>query len=127
VGQVKPVLYVSDVEASAPYFEKTLGFEFLGYTLLEGRPYYADMAAGSLKFGLHNPLTGQQTAWVGHQRLYFRVRDVHAYRALVLANGGLPGDIIETDWMDMVIVQDPDGHELVFAETDSARHSVNPW
>ena len=85
------------------------------------------MAAGSLKFGLHNPLTEQQTAWVGHQRLYFRVRVVHAYRALVLANGGLPGDIVRTDWMDMVIVQDPDGHELVFAETDSARHSVNPW
>jgi predicted enzyme related to lactoylglutathione lyase len=124
---VKPVLYVSDVEARVPFFRDVLGFEFLGFSEIEGAPYYAEMAAGSLKFGLHDPMNPEQEDWVGHQRLYFRVSDVHEHRDLVASAAGNPGEVRETDWMDMFIVRDPDGHEIVFATTDPAKHSIDPW
>lgn len=126
-GEVKPVLYVSDVEESAPYFRDVLGFEFLGYSERDGEPYYAEMAAGSLKFGLHDPLNEEHRTWVGHQRIYFRVDDVGAHRHRVADRGGSPGELIETDWMDMFIVRDPDGHQIVFAATDPGKHPVDPW
>jgi predicted enzyme related to lactoylglutathione lyase len=126
-GEVKPVLYVRDVELSAPFYRDVLGFEFLGFSLMEGEPYYAEMAAGGLKFGLHNPMNDEQEGWVGHQRIYFRVWDATEQRSDVMARGGDPGELRETDWMDMFIVRDPDGHEIVFAATDSTKHSVDPW
>lgn len=126
-GEVKPVLYVSDVEESAPFFRDVLGFEFLGYANSNGSPYYADMAAGSLKFGLHNALNEEHERWVGHQRIYFRVHDVRAHRSDLVSQGIVPGELLERDWMDMFIVRDPDGHQIVFAETDSTRHSTDPW
>jgi predicted enzyme related to lactoylglutathione lyase len=126
-GQIKPVLYVADVQRSAPFFRDVLGFGFLGYTNLDGEPYYAEMTAGGSKFGLHNPQTEEQRSWVGHQRLYFRVRDVGEQRSRVERRGGKPGEIIETAWMDMFIVRDLDGHQIVFAETDPTRHAVDPW
>lgn len=126
-GEVKPVLYVSDVEASAPFFRDVLGFEFDGYANLRGEPYYAEMLAGELKFGLHEPTSPSHVPRVGQQRIYFRVRDVAAHRERVSAWQGDPGEIIETDWMDMFIVRDPDGHEIVFASTDPAKHSIDPW
>lgn len=126
-GEVKPVLYVRDVEVSAPFYRDVLGFELLGYTDMDGEPYYAEMAAGSLKFGLHDPVNEEQETWVGHQRLYFRVLDVLEHRARVLEHGADAGELVETDWMDFVIVRDPDGHQIVFAETDPARHPVDPW
>jgi hypothetical protein len=52
---------------------------------------------------------------------------VVAQQKRVMANGGTPGDLMETDWMDMFIVRDLDGHEIVFAATDPAKHSVDPW
>jgi predicted enzyme related to lactoylglutathione lyase len=126
-GEVKPVLYVTDVEASAPFFRDVLGFHFLGFSTLDGAPYYAEMSAGSLKFGLHEPMTAEQETWVGHQRIYFRVRDLRAQRDRVVAAGGAPGEIVETDWMDMFIVRDPAGHEIVFAATDLSKHTMDPW
>jgi hypothetical protein len=85
------------------------------------------MAAGSQKFGLHEPMNEEQREWVGHQRLYFRVRDVRAHRAFVEARGATSGKLVQTDWMDMFIVRDPDGHQIVFAETDPSRHRIDPW
>jgi predicted enzyme related to lactoylglutathione lyase len=126
-GQVKPVLYVEDVTESAPFYRDVLGFEFLGYADIDGEPYYAEMAAEALKFGLHNPLNEEHRSWVGHQRIYFRVNNVAEHRTFVEENGGSPGEIIETDWMDMFIVRDPSGHQIVFAETDPSRHSTDPW
>jgi predicted enzyme related to lactoylglutathione lyase len=126
-GDVKPVLYVKDVERSARFFRDVLGFEFLGYAETGGKRYYAEMAAGSRKFGLHAPLNDEHREWVGHQRLYFRVKDVGAHRSFVEARGGAPGELVETAWMDMFIVRDPDGHQIVFAETDPGKHSTDPW
>lgn len=126
-GEVKPVLYVRDVERSAAYFRDVLGFAFLGFSNLDGAPYYAEMGAGPLKFGLHNALNEEQGGWIGHQRVYFRVRDVAAQRDRVLAEGGAPGELRETAWMDMFIVRDLDGHEIVFASTDPEKHTVDPW
>ncbi|NNM07501.1 MAG: hypothetical protein HKO65_20590 [Gemmatimonadetes bacterium] len=127
VGQVKPVLYVADVRASAPYFRDVLGFDFHGFSETEGTPYYAEMSAGPHKFGLHMPLASQHETWVGHQRLYFRVKNVRTHRELVLSRGASAGDLVETDWMDFFIVRDSDGHEVVFAETDPTKHSIDPW
>jgi predicted enzyme related to lactoylglutathione lyase len=127
-GELKPVLYVADVEKSAPFFREVLGFEFDGYANgSDGRPYYAEMIAGTVKFGLHEPTASGQEARVGQQRLYFRVRDLHLHRARVVAWGAESSEIRETDWMDMFIVRDPDGHEIVFAFTDPAKHSIDPW
>ena len=86
-----------------------------------------EMAAAGVKFGLHEPTsTGQETK-IGQERLYFRVEDLQAHRSRVLAWGGVPGDIMVTGWMDMFIVRDPDGNEIVFAVTDPKRHTSNPW
>lgn len=126
-GEVKAVIYVTDVEARAPFYRDVLGFEFLGFAESEGEPYYAEMAAGGLKFGLHEPMTAAQKTRVGRLLLYFRVRDLAAQRARVAARGGEPGEIKRTDWMDMFTVRDPDGNEIVFAFTDPARHPIDPW
>jgi predicted enzyme related to lactoylglutathione lyase len=126
-GEVKPVLYVSDVEVSAPFYRDVLGFEFHGYAEIEGDPYYADLSAADLKFGLHEPTSKGQEPRVGKQRLYFRVENLEAHHARVAARNGNPGDIKKTDWMDMFIVRDPDGNEIVFAFTDPETHSIDPW
>lgn len=126
-GEIKPVLYVSDVEMSAPFYRDVLGFTFEGFANSAGQPYYAEMAAAGVKFGLHEPTsTGQETK-IGQERLYFRVEDLQAHRSRVLAWGVEPGEIMVTGWMDMFIVRDPDGNEIVFAVTDPERHTSNPW
>jgi predicted enzyme related to lactoylglutathione lyase len=126
-GEIKPVLYVTDVEKSAPFYRDVLGFGFEGYANLHDAPYYAEMTAGTTKFGLHEPTSESQKDKVGRERLYFRVQDLAASRARVVAWGGDPGEIRETGWMDMFTVQDPDGNEIVFAVTDPSRHTGNPW
>ena len=127
-GELKPLLYVADVEKSAEFFEDVLGFGFEGFAeRADGRPYYAEMFAGGRKFGLHEPTSPGQKSRVGEQRLYFRVRDLAAHRSRVAARGGEPGLIKETDWMDMFIVRDHDGHEIVFAATDPIKHTIDPW
>jgi predicted enzyme related to lactoylglutathione lyase len=126
-GEIKPVLYVSDVEKSAPFYRDVLGFDFQGFANADGQPYYAEFAATGVKFGLHEPMTKSQEPMVGRQRLYFRVRDLLAHRFRVLAWGGAPEEIKTTAWMDMFLVRDPDGNEIVFAVTDPARHRTNPW
>ena len=127
-GDIKSVLYVSDVEASARFFDEALGFEFLGLTnLASGEPYYAEFAAGGRKFGLHEPVNEEQEGRVGQQRIYFRVRDLDAHRTRLQARGVAFGDTVETDWMDFFIVRDADGHEIVIAVTDPERHGTDPW
>jgi len=126
-GEIKPVIYVHDVEKSTPFYRDALGFEFLGYSDLQGQPYYSELAAGPQKFGLHEPTSPAHQGRIGQQRLYFRVQNLQAHFDRVRAWGVEPGNIKETGWMDMFIVRDPDGNEIVFASTDSARHSSNPW
>ncbi|MFW6198362.1 MAG: VOC family protein [Acidobacteriota bacterium] len=127
-GDIKPVLYVSDVEASAAFFEETLGFGLEGFSdRSDGSPYYAEMTAGDRKFGLHEPTQPGQGSRVGEARLYFRVLDLEAHRERLAGRGAEPSEILETDWMDMCIVRDPDGHEIVFAVTDPDRHGMDPW
>jgi catechol 2,3-dioxygenase-like lactoylglutathione lyase family enzyme len=127
LGEVKPVLYVADLARSVAFFRDTLGLEFLNYSGKEGDPFYAEMAAGPTKFGLHRPLNERQQARVGRQRLYFRVRDVKAQRDHVAACDGKPEPIVEVAWMTMFSVTDPDGHEITFAETDPKVHTIDPW
>lgn len=126
-GEIKSVLYVTDVERSASFYRDVLGFAFEGYANSAGEPYYAEMAAGGAKFGLHEPMSAGQEAKIGQGRLYFRVEDLHAHRSRVVAREGKPGEIKVTGWMDMFIVRDPDGNEIAFAVTDPERHSINPW
>ena len=126
-GEIKPVLYVSDVETSAPNYRDVFGFEFQGYADLKGEPYYAEMLAGDVKFGLHEPVSPDQEEKVGKTRLYFRLLDLEAHHARVAARGGEPGEILRRSWMDMFIARDPDGNEIVFAVTDSTRHTSDPW
>lgn len=126
-GEIKPVIYVSDVEKSAPFYRDALGFGFQGYANQNGAPYYAEMICAGVKFGLHEPVADGQGAKVGRQRLYFRVEDLIAHRARVAAWSGEPGEIRATAWMDMFTVRDLDGNEIVFAVTDPDRHTSNPW
>lgn len=126
-GAVKPVLYVADVEASAPFFRDALGFELLSYAGAEDDPYYADLAAGDQKLGLHEPTAPGQESRVGEQRIYFRVEDLARHRDRVAAWSAEPSEVVETAWMDYFIVRDPDGHEIVFAVTDPERHTIDPW
>jgi len=126
-GDIKPVIYVNDVEKSAPFYRDVFGFDFQGFALADGQPYYAEMSAAGVKFGLHEPTSEAQKAKVGQLRLYFRIRDLQGHRAHVRAWGGEPGEIQETAWMDLFVTRDPDGNEIVFAVTDPAHHSSDPW
>jgi predicted enzyme related to lactoylglutathione lyase len=126
-GDLKAVLYVSDVEKSAPYYRDVFGFGFEGFAELNGNTYYAEMTAAEVKFGLHEPTARGDEARVGRQRLYFRVQDVAVHHERIAAWDGHPGPIRHTDWMDMFTATDRDGNEIVFASTDPARHSIDPW
>jgi len=126
-GEIKAVLYVSNVEHSVPFYRDVLGFDFTGFANSNGEPYYGEMVAKDVKFGLHEPMSDDQKSKVGKQRLYFRVLDLQAHRTRVEARGGNPEEIRTTDWMDLFLVRDPDGNEIVFAMTDPERHSINPW
>jgi len=90
-------------------------------------PYYAEMVAKDVKFGLHEPVSPEQKSKVGQQRLYFRVKDLEEQHFRIITHGGQPGEIKKTSWMDMFTVLDPDGNEIVFAVTDPERHNSNPW
>ena len=52
-GEIKAVIYVSDVEKSGPFYRDVLGFEFQGFAESGGQPYYAEMSVAGVKFGLH--------------------------------------------------------------------------
>ena len=77
-GEMKSVLYVNDVEESAPFYRDVLGFGFQGFANLDDKPYYAEMSVAGIKFGLHEPTSAGQEKKVGQQRLYFRVKDLRA-------------------------------------------------
>lgn len=126
-GEIKPVIYVTDVTASEPFYEHVFGFGFDGYAGDPADPYYAEMLAGPQKFGLHEPVQPGDEKRVGRQRLYFRVIDVEAQRKFVESNGGEAGDIVHRAWMDFFTARDPDGNEIVFAVTDPARHHGGVW
>lgn len=126
-GQVKPVIYVRDVERSAAFYRDVLGFEHDGYAGEPGDPYYAEMLAGPLKFGLHEPTMEGDEERIGRARPYFRVRSLDSHRRRIVARGGEAGEILERSWMDYFVVRDPDGNAVVFAFTDPARHAVDPW
>jgi len=126
-GEVKPVIYVTSVEESMPFYRDVLGFEFDGFANADGQPYYAEMLAGSLKFGLHEPMSPAQESRVGNLRIYFRLSDLEKHFQRVTAWGGEPDEIIERAWMDMFSVPDPDGNLITFAYTDPDRHTIDPW
>lgn len=124
LSQTKSVLYVSDLKRSTRFYVDVLGFETDSDA---DNPIYSEMFAGDLKFGLHAPTSAREEARVGQQRLYFRVADVAAHRKRVVACGAEAGPIEETDWMTMFSVTDPDGHQITFAQSDPAKHSIDPW
>jgi catechol 2,3-dioxygenase-like lactoylglutathione lyase family enzyme len=126
-GEMKVVIYVSDVEQSAPFYRDVLGFDFHGFAGEDKNPYYAEMVVAGVKFGLHEPTSDGQETKIGQQRLYIRVEDLHAHRSRVLAWGVAAGEIKKTDWMDLFIVRDADGNEIIFAITDPEHHSIYPW
>lgn len=126
-GEIKAVFYVVDVEKSTPFYRDVLGFDFQEFANLDGHPYYAEMLAAGVKFGLHEAVSDGQEPKIGQQRLYFRVEDLSAHRSRVLAWGGKPTEIVKTDWMDMFMVRDPDGNEIIFAVTDLTKHPIDPW
>ena len=126
-GEIKAVFYVTDVEKSAPFYHDVLGFVFQEFANLDGQPYYAEMLAAGVKFGLHEAVSDGQESKIGQQRLYFRVKDLSAHRSRILAWDGKPTEIVKTDWMDMFMVRDPDGNEIIFAVTDLGKHPIDPW
>ncbi len=117
-GDLKPVLWVGDVEGSAPFYRDTLGFELVGFAGKADDPYYAELAAAGRTLGLHEPTTPAERERVGRQRLYVRVRDLEIHRARVAARGGSPGPVVTTGYMDFFVVRDPDGNEIAFGVTD---------
>ena len=126
-GNIKPIIYVSDVEKSAPFYRDVLGFELDGFAGDEANPYYAEMLAGPTKFGLHEPTMPGDESRIGQQRLYFRVQDIDAHRRYVGTHGIDVTEIFQRNWMDYFLIKDLDGNIVVFAVTDSERHTSEPW
>jgi len=121
-GEVLPVLYVHDVQASVAFYVDKLGFTCDHYFdhisggstyewTYDEPPLYAEMRAGAQKFALHRAPQPESLV-VGGTRHYFSVSDVRAHLKAVRARGVETGDLIERPWMDMFRVIDPDGHEL---------------
>ncbi len=126
-GNIKPIIYVSDVENIAPFYRDVLGFELDGFAGDEADPYYAEMLAGPTKFGLHEPTMSGDEIRIGQQRLYFRVHDLNAHRRYVETHGVEVKEVFQRSWMDYFLVKDLDGNIVVFAVTDSERHTSEPW
>ncbi len=126
-GNIKPVIYVSDVEKSAPFYRDVLGFVLDGFAGDEADPYYAEMLAGPTKFGIHEPTMSGDELRIGQQRLYFRVQDLNAHRRYVESRGVEVKEIFQRSWMDYFLVKDLDGNVVVFAVTDPERHTSDPW
>ena len=126
-GAIKPIIYVSNVEKSAPFYRDVLGFVLDGFAGDESDPYYAEMLAGPTKFGLHEPTMSGDKLRIGQQRLYFRVRDLSAHRRYVETHGVEVKAIFQRSWMDYFLVKDLDGNIVVFAVTDLERHTSEPW
>jgi len=126
-GNIKPIIYVSDVQKSAPFYRDVLGFELDGFAGDEADPYYAEMLAGPTKFGLHEPTMSGDEIRIGQQRLYFRVHDLNAHRRYVETHGVEVKEVFQRSWMDYFLVKDLDGNIVVFAVTDSERHTSEPW
>jgi catechol 2,3-dioxygenase-like lactoylglutathione lyase family enzyme len=126
-GDIKPVVYVSDVARSMPFYRDVLGFDFDGFAGDPADPYYAEMLAGPVKFGLHEPTVPGDESRIGQQRLYFRVFDLNAQRRYVETRGVVVEEIIRRSWMDFFSVRDLDGNTIVFAVTDLERHTSEPW
>ena len=126
-GNVKPIIYVSNVEKSAPFYRDVLGFELDGFAGDQADPYYAEMLAGPTKFGLHEPTMLGDELRIGQQRLYFRVQDLNAHRRYVETHGIEVKEIFQRSWMDYFLIKDLDGNIVVFAVTDSERHTSEPW
>lgn len=52
-------------------------------------------------------------------------RNARALRTALAERHASLGELLETDRMDMFVVRDPDGHQIVLAETDPARHAID--
>ncbi len=126
-GDIKPIIYVSNVEESAPFYGDVLGFELDGFAGDKSDPYYAEMLAGPTKFGLHEPTMSGDELRIGQQRLYFRVHDLNSHRRYVESHGVEVKEIFQRSWMDYFVVKDLDGNTVVFAVTDAERHTSEPW
>jgi len=137
-GQVKLVVYVTDVRKSAEFYRDALGFRLLYfYDYVANQPVpawdreepaiYAEMAAGDQKFGLHLPQSEEDRRRLGGLKVYFRIRDLDAHRRRVIARSVDASEIVETPWMRWFSVDDADGNEIVFGETDPAVHTIDPW
>ena len=126
-GNVKAIIYVSNVEKSASFYRDVLGFELDGFAGDQADPYYAEMLAGPTKFGLHEPTMFGDELRIGQQRLYFRVQDLNAHRRYVETHGIEVKEIFQRSWMDYFLIKDLYGNIVVFAVTDSERHTSEPW
>jgi catechol 2,3-dioxygenase-like lactoylglutathione lyase family enzyme len=122
-GNIKPIIYVTDVEKSAPFYRDVLGFVLDGFAGEEADPYYAEMLAGPTKFGLHEPTMSGDDLRVGQQRLYFRVHDLIVHRRYVESRGVEIKEIFHRSWMDYFVVQDIDGNIIASIQARLSRLS----
>ena len=123
-GEILPVLYVADVQASVVYYADVLGFRFAHYydhhrgeSVTEwphdDKPLYAEMWAGPTRFALHLA-DDEYEETVGGSIHYFGVRDVETHHRAVQERLGKPSEIVDRPWMKMFSIIDPDGHRLYF-------------
>lgn len=137
-GKIKPVIYVSDVLASQKFYTQVLGFGFetfhdykTGASVEEWTapypPIYAEIFVGDQKIGLHLPQNEADRARIGGAKIYVRVEDIDvAFQKISEKYPGI-GELKKTAWMDFFAVTDPDGNQILLAETDPGRHSIDPW
>lgn len=123
-GEILPVLYVADVQASVGFYTDVLGFRFDHYFdhvdggsvtewPHEAPPLYAEMWSGPTRFALHLG-DDEYEQRIGGSIHYFGVKEVEAHHRAVYERLGKPSDIIDRPWMKMFSVIDPDGHKLFF-------------
>ena len=136
-GDLKIVLYVTDIQRAVEYYRDALGFTFHHYHdyiagksvrdwVGENPPEYAEMSFAGRRFGIHLPKSERDKRAVGTAKVYFRVNDLDAHHRRVVAWGASPGPIKKRSWMDMFHVLDADGNVIYFAYSNDEVHG-NPW
>ena len=108
---------VSDVSVSLPYYRDVLGLPFL----FSPRPELALLQAGSVRIMLTLSF-GHGTAGANSAVLYFKVDDIEATQAAIVARGGIEerGPVLTAKMPDhelwIGILKDPDGNLIGLIE-----------
>jgi uncharacterized glyoxalase superfamily protein PhnB len=126
VRTCRPLLNVSDIEASLRFWQDTLGFEIAQRFEQAGRLVFVSLRSGDVEVMLNahggDPAARRARPHYTEAVLYFGVDSVHELARELRARGlNAPEPETQPYGLDEFVLRDPDGYEIAFTSpTDSA-------